>query len=88
MNTNIRNIGGAVGAGVATSIVVSSLLPDGTPSLHGYVLAFVVSATALLIAAATTLLIPRHVADPAHHPVIIEADAGITPASAAVIDID
>src|ERR1700728_4308385 len=30
MNTNIRNIGGAVGAGIATSIVVSSLLPDGT----------------------------------------------------------
>ena len=88
MNTNIRNIGGAVGAGVATSIVVSSLLPDGTPSLHGYVLAFVVSAAALLIAAVTTLLIPRHVADPAHHPLIIEADAGITPASAAVIDVD
>ena len=89
MNTNIRNIGAAVGAGIATSIVVSSLLPDGTPSLHGYILAFVVSAAALLIAAVTTLLIPRHVADPAHqahHPAIIEADAGITPASAVVID--
>ena len=66
--------------------MVSSLLPDGTPSLHGYILAFVVSAAALLIAAVTTLLIPRHVADPAYHPVIIEADAGITPASTVVID--
>jgi MFS family permease len=60
MNTNIRNIGGAVGAGVATSIVVSSLMADGTPTLHGYVLAYVISAAALVIAAVTTLLIPRH----------------------------
>jgi MFS family permease len=86
MNTNIRNIGGAVGAGVATSIVVSSLLANGTPAEHGYIMAFVISAVALLIAAGTTLLIPRHVATGADHPVIIEADAGITPASVAVID--
>ena len=89
MNTNIRNIGGAVGAGVATSIVVSSLLPDGTPSLHGYVLAFVVSAAALLIAAVTTLAHPPARGRPGPPPgLIIEADAGITPASAAVIDVD
>jgi EmrB/QacA subfamily drug resistance transporter len=86
MNTNIRNIGGAVGAGVATSIVVSSLLANGTPAEQGYIKAFVISAVALLIAAGTTLLIPRHAADPSHHPVVIEADAGITPASVAVID--
>jgi MFS family permease len=60
MNTNIRNIGSAVGAGVATSFVVSSLLRDGTPAEHGYVLAFVLSAVALLVAAGTALLIPRH----------------------------
>ena len=65
MNTNIRNIGAAVGAGVATSIVVSSLLPNGTPAEHGYILAFVISAVALLIAAGTALLIPRH---PVHEP--------------------
>jgi EmrB/QacA subfamily drug resistance transporter len=78
MNTNIRNIGGAVGAGVATSIVVSSLMRDGTPTLHGYVLAFATSAAALLIAAVTTLLIPRH--RKADHPG--DADhAGLTTAS-------
>jgi MFS family permease len=59
MNTNIRNIGSAVGAGVATSFVVSTLLRNGTPAEHGYILAFVISAIALLIAAATALLIPR-----------------------------
>jgi MFS family permease len=63
MNTNIRNIGSAVGAGVATSFVVSSLLRNGTPAEHGYVLAFVISAVALFIAAATALLIPRHPVD-------------------------
>ncbi len=51
MNTNIRNIGGAVGAGVATSVVVSSLAANGTPTEHGYVLAFVISALALVVAA-------------------------------------
>jgi MFS family permease len=93
MNTNIRNIGAAVGAGVATSIVVSSLLSNGTPAESGYILAFIVSAAALVIAAVTTLLIPRHhthdagPADPAaHHAILIEAEAGITPASVAVID--
>lgn len=60
MNTNIRNMGAAVGAGVATSFVVSSLLANGTPAQHGYILAFVISAVALLIAAGTALLIPRH----------------------------
>jgi MFS family permease len=65
MNTNIRNMGAAVGAGVATSFVVSSLLANGTPAQHGYILAFVISAVALLIAAGTALLIPRH---PVHVP--------------------
>ena len=51
MNTNIRNVGAAVGAGVATSMVVSTSLPNGAPAEHGYILAFVVSALALLVAA-------------------------------------
>jgi hypothetical protein len=63
MNTNIRNIGSAVGAGVATSFVVSDLLRDGIPAEHGYILAFAISAVALLIAGGTALLIPR---DPSH----------------------
>ncbi|HWE65288.1 MAG TPA: MFS transporter [Acidimicrobiales bacterium] len=61
MNTNIRNIGAAVGAGVATSVVVSTLLANGVPAEHGYILAFVISAAVMLVAAGTTLLIPHHV---------------------------
>ena len=82
MNTNIRNVGGAVGAGVATSMVVSSLLPNGTPAEHGYILAFVVSALALLVAAGTALLIPRH---PVHEPSGPELASAISGGPAAVV---
>jgi MFS family permease len=61
MNTNIRNVGAALGAGIATSIVVGDLLARGVPAEHGYVVAFAVSAGALVIAAVATLAIPRHV---------------------------
>jgi MFS family permease len=59
MNTNIRNIGAALGSGIATSLIVSSLLPDGTPKEHGYVLAFAVSGLALAVAALAALTIPK-----------------------------
>jgi EmrB/QacA subfamily drug resistance transporter len=62
MNTNIRNIGAALGSGIATSLIVSTLLPDGYPKEHGYVLAFAVSGIGLVVAALVALLIPRRTA--------------------------
>jgi EmrB/QacA subfamily drug resistance transporter len=62
MNTNIRNIGAALGSGIATSLVVSGLLPDGLPKEHGYVLAFAVSGLALVVAALAALAIPQRAA--------------------------
>jgi MFS family permease len=59
MNTNIRNIGAALGSGIATSLVIGGLLPDGYPKEHGYVLAFGVSAVAMVVAALAALAIPR-----------------------------
>jgi MFS family permease len=59
MNTNIRNIGAALGSGVATSLVVSGLAVQGHPREHGFVLAFVVCGAALVVAAAAGLLIRR-----------------------------
>ena len=59
MNTNIRNIGAALGSGIATSLVVSGLLPDGFPEQHGYMLAFAVSGLALVVAALAALTIPK-----------------------------
>jgi MFS family permease len=58
MNTNIRNIGAALGSGVATSLIVSGRLVQGYPKEHGYVLAFVVCAGALVVAAIAALMIP------------------------------
>jgi MFS family permease len=59
MNTNIRNIGAALGSGIATSLVVSGLLRDGFPKEHGYLLAFAVSGLALVVAALAALAIPK-----------------------------
>src|SRR5580693_4875648 len=58
MNTNIRNIGAALGSGIATSLIIGSLLPDGYPKETGYVLAFIVSGAGLVVAALVALLIP------------------------------
>ncbi len=61
MNTNIRSIGGALGSGIATSLVISEILPNGFPKESGYVLAFAVSGIGLLVAALAACLIPRRV---------------------------
>ncbi len=62
MNTNIRNIGAALGSGVATSLIISGLLRDGYPKEHGYVLAFAASGAALVVAALAALTIPGRTA--------------------------
>ncbi len=59
MNTNIRNIGAALGSGVATSLVVGEMLPNGYPKESGYVFAFAASGIALLVAAVAACTIPR-----------------------------
>jgi hypothetical protein len=89
MNTNIRSIGSAVGVGVATSIVVSSLLPNGTPAEHGYIVAFAVSTGALLMAAVTSLIIPRHplaALDPADQASSISAGAAAVVGAASGVE--
>jgi MFS family permease len=62
MNTNIRNVGAALGSGIATSLVVSGMLADGVPKEHGYMLAFAVSGLALVVAALAALAIPKRLA--------------------------
>ena len=63
MNTNIRNIGGALGSAIATSIVVSHLLPSGCPARRVHGLAFVCSAS-LVVAALAALTIPTRALSP------------------------
>jgi hypothetical protein len=67
---------------VATSFVVSSLLANGRPAEHGYILAFVLSALALLVAAGTALLIPRH---PVHQPSDADLASAMSGGPAAVV---
>ena len=66
MNTNIRNIGAALGSGVATSVIVSSQLRSGFPTEHGYVVSFAVSGISLVIAALAAFKIPNRT----HSPVV------------------
>ena len=58
MNTNFRSVGAALGAGIATSLVISEIMPNGYPKESGYVAAFVVSGIGLVVAALAACLIP------------------------------
>jgi MFS family permease len=63
MNTNIRNIGAAVGSGVATSLIIGQMQADGYPKESGYVLAFAASGIALVVAAFAACTIPGRKGD-------------------------
>ncbi len=84
MNANIRTVGGAIGTGLAASIVAATILSSGLPALSGYRNAFVLMALACLAAAAAGLLIPplRHVNSPERtqddppHPALASIAAG------------
>ncbi len=55
MNTNIRNIGGAIG----TAIVTSSATADGLPTAAGYTGGFLFLSVTAAIAVVLSLLVPR-----------------------------
>jgi EmrB/QacA subfamily drug resistance transporter len=57
-NTVMRNIGSAVGAQIAGTIIAAHILASGLPADDGFTLAFLVSALGALVAAASVLLIP------------------------------
>src|SRR3954470_20012248 len=59
MNTNIRTIGGSIGAAVTASIVTWHPLPTGFPRESAYTMGFAVLAGVMLTAAACGLAIPR-----------------------------
>jgi MFS family permease len=53
INSLVRTTGGSLGAAITASVLISYLVPRTTmPALHGYVLSFLISATAALLAAA------------------------------------
>ena len=59
MNANVRSVGAALGAGVAISLIQSTVGANGYPTERGYTMAFLFLCVALIAAAALALLIPK-----------------------------
>ncbi len=60
VNTIMRNIGSAIGAQIAGSIIATHVLANGLPQGAGFKIAFLISATGAIVAALAVLLIPGH----------------------------
>ena len=58
MNTVMRTVGGAVGGQIAAALLSNNLGADGLPDEHGFTLAFIVCAAALVVAIGAAVLIP------------------------------
>jgi hypothetical protein len=83
MNTNIRNIGAALGSGIATSLVISQVMANGYPKESGYVLAFAVSGAGMLVAALAACLIPARAGASAE--VLRESHPALTAEAEAIV---
>jgi 4-hydroxybenzoate polyprenyltransferase len=58
VNTIMRNIGSAVGAQVAGSLIAAHVLASGLPQNAGFEISFLISAVGAIVAALSVLLIP------------------------------
>jgi EmrB/QacA subfamily drug resistance transporter len=58
VNTIMRNVGAAIGAQAAGTVIASHVLGNGLPANSGFTLAFLIGAGGALVAAACVLLIP------------------------------
>ena len=67
MNANIRTIGGAVGAGVMSSIVTSKMLTSGAPAESGYSHGFLFLAGCTALAVVAAIFIPAAAPDHEQH---------------------
>jgi EmrB/QacA subfamily drug resistance transporter len=59
MNTVMRTLGGSVGSQIGASVIAGTVVGTALPTEHGYVLAFVVAASACGLAALASLAVPR-----------------------------
>jgi EmrB/QacA subfamily drug resistance transporter len=62
-NTVVRNVGSAVGAQIAGTVIASHVLANGLPTDEGFTIAFLIGMTGALIAAVSVLFIPGRVSD-------------------------
>jgi EmrB/QacA subfamily drug resistance transporter len=87
MNANIRTIGGAIGAGVMSSIVTSQLLRSGIPAESGYTRGFtflaVMSALAIVAAVFIPTAVPLAAGEDLEHNIHMEhAELALIPGAA------
>ena len=54
----MRNIGSAIGAQIAGSLIATHILANGLPQNAGFEIAFLISAAGAIVAAMSVLLIP------------------------------
>jgi len=64
VNTIMRNIGSAVGAQIAGSLIATHILASGLPQNAGFEIAFLISAAGAIVAALSVLLIPGRSREP------------------------
>ena len=64
VNTIMRNIGSAIGAQIAGTIIATHVLASGLPEAAGFKIAFLISAAGAIIAALAVLVIPGHRREP------------------------
>jgi MFS family permease len=64
VNTIMRNIGSAVGAQIAGSLLATHVLASGLPEGAGFEIAFLISAVGAVVAALSVLLIPGRRREP------------------------
>jgi MFS family permease len=64
VNTIVRNIGSAIGAQIAGSLIATHILASGLPQNAGFEIAFLISAAGAIVAALSVLLIPGHSREP------------------------
>ncbi|MCA1689403.1 MAG: MFS transporter, partial [Actinobacteria bacterium] len=67
-NAVVRNIGSAVGAQIAGTVIASHVLANGLPTNEGFTIAFLIGTAGAVIAAVSVLFIPGRVSDAGAHP--------------------
>jgi EmrB/QacA subfamily drug resistance transporter len=77
MNTNIRTIGGAIGTGIASSLITAHLHPTGYPYASGYLNGWILLAALGAGGAAVALTIPKRVGRRAPIEAVVEQPAGV-----------
>jgi EmrB/QacA subfamily drug resistance transporter len=66
-NTVVRNIGSAVGAQIAGTVIAGHVLANGLPTNEGFTIAFFIGTVGALVAAVSVLFIPGRVSDAHAH---------------------